>query len=659
MRTRFIKYIHLVTLFLLSALSPLSHAADEAEFTVWTFPNIGTSWSGNGPLPRGTWPIKDKAMRLPVKADTNSPLVISKNETIIPADQVNVIQIRLDGASATKCQFSFTTGASAKQSPQKMVEFDLKPGTGVQNYTLDLKSLPSWKDSIASLQFSLIGAKPGEELSVEWIKALVGDKISQPMLYSEFRPGQKSEIKEFRLGALFSSDMVLQRGKPVPVWGRAKPGETVTVEFAGQKKSGVADSQGKWQVLLDSMEAQDKPQILTATGSEGAHRIELTNVLVGDVWLCGGQSNMGSCPLENLPPGELRKELVDTAYPNLRYVTMPGLHRDTPASNDLNEDTLDWRQAEGTSKGMPAVGYYFGQAIHASQKVPVGLLFTIKAGSQVEQWLDKSTLNNIFTPSEFNQVCGKRLASGLFNGMVAPIMPFPIRGAMWYQGESNADNESLYMGYYKSLPALIQMWRSMWGENLPVFLAQLPRNETYPLDSWAHIREVQFLCATRLPNIGMAVSFDEGDPKNLHPNNKYYIGTRLGLAARALAYGENLEGSSPIFKLVEKKGNALEVLFEHAGSGLEFRGEPTGFEIRSNGGEWVPASAQIAGKDKLVLSSPAVNAPEAVRYAWGNSIPATLFSKEGLPASPYRSDTPTELIDKVTSSSAIFSKNKK
>ena len=585
MNPRFLKCARLASVVWLSALL-LAHAADEAEFQVWAFTNNGTSWSGGGPLPHGTWPIRDKAMRLPVAADAKLSPTVIKNEIIIPADKVNVIQIRADAASATKCQFWFTTGVSPQQNQQKMVEFDLQPGSGVQDYTLDLKSLPNWQDNVASLRFTFLGAKPGEELSVEWVKALIGEKISKPMVYAAFRPGQKQVVKEFRLGALFNNKMVLQRGKPVPVWGRGKPGEAVTVEFAGQKKSTAADAQGKWEVRLDAMEANSQPQTLTATGSGQGHRIELSDVLVGDVWLCGGQSNMGSCALDNLPPEERRKELLETEYPNLRYVAMPGMHRDSPAANDLSEDSLDWRCADGHSRAISAVGYYLGQAIHASQKIPVGLLFTIKAGSQVEQWLDQQTLASIFSPEELIQTSGKHLASGLYNGMVAPIPPFPIRGAMWYQGESNADNEFKYMGYYKSLPAMIRMWRSFWGANLPVLLVQLPRNESYPKDSWAHIREVQLLCATQLPKVGVVVTFDEGDPKNLHPNNKYFVGTRLGLAARAMAYGESIEGSSPLFKKAEQKGSSIEVEFDHVGKGLQNRGELTGCHPPGSG--WPP-----------------------------------------------------------------------
>lgn len=651
MRTPIFPSRMLIVLALLASLLSLAHASDEAEFQVWEFKHQSATWNGGGPLPHGDWPIRDKAMRLTVLADAKLPPTIQRSETILPADRVNVIQIRVDGASATKCQLWFTTGASPQHNPQKMVEFDLHPGSGMQDYTLDLKSLASWRDNVASLRFTFLGARPGEELGVEKVKAFIGEKISTPMIYTLFRPGQKPVVREFRFSALFNHNMVLQRDKPVPVWGRAKPGETVTVEFAGQTKTGTADGLGKWTVRLDAMEACARPQALTARGDTEAHRVELKGVLVGDVWLCGGQSNMGGNAQENPPAEERRKELLETDYPNLRYVAMPGMHRDTPAPNDLSEDALDWRSVQANTRAMSAVGYYLGQAIHVSQKIPVGLLFTIKAGSQVEQWLDQETLGSIFNPEELKQTCGtNRLASGLYNGMVAPIPPFQIKGAMWYQGESNADNDYKTMGYYRSLPALIGMWRKLWGSDLPVLLVQLPRNESYPPDSWAHIREVQFLCATQLPRVATVVSFDEGDPKNLHPNNKYFIGSRLGLAARALVYGEPVDGYCPLFKAATHTGSGMEVVFNHVSKGLQARGELRGFELRDKTGSWVAAEAKIAGNNRVLVSSTSVTAPEAVRYAWGNSVPATLFNTEGLPASPFRSDTPVELLNHVKAS---------
>jgi sialate O-acetylesterase len=640
----------------LTMLSGQAYAADEAEFQVWTFDRQSSAWNGNGPLKFGAWPVKESSLRISITPKTAAP-ILEKKDLLLPSDKVNVIQIRADLGSATKGRLWFTTGISPKRNSQKMVEFDLQPGTGLQDYNLDLKSLRSWQDDIVSLSFSFSGAKAGDELKVSWIKAFLGDKISKPMVYSAYRLGQKYEPKPFRLGPLFSDGMVLQRGKAMPVWGRSKAGETVAVEFAGQRKVVTADMTGRWEARLDPMEACAVGRVLVATGEQSGLRAEAKDVLVGDVWLCGGQSNMGSRPTDSPPPEARRQELIETDYPAFRFVSMPTIHRDNPAPNDFTEDSFDWHRAHAKKAAVSAVGYYFGQSIHVSQKVPVGLIFIVKAGSQVEQWLDGETLRLLYSSEELKQICGtNRLAGGLYNGMVSPLPPFPIRGAFWYQGESNADNDFKVASYYQSLPAMINLWRRHWGSDLPVLLVQLPRFEGYPKNSWAHIREAQFLAATRLPGIGLAVTLDEGDPKDLHPANKYMVGTRLGLLAREIAYGEKNLARSPLFKSAETKSNEVEVTFDHVGAGLRARGDLTGFEIRGKDGVWVSATARINGPARVAISSPQIPGPEAARYCWGNSVDASLFNADGLPASPFRTDTPVRLIQQA---SAVTSPNAK
>jgi sialate O-acetylesterase len=183
----------------------------------------------------------------------------------------------------------------------------------------------------------------------------------------------------------------------------------------------------------------------------------------------------------------------------------------------------------------------------------------------------------------------------------------------------------------------------MWGADLPVLLVQLPAFVGYPTNSWAHIREAQLLASQRVPNVGLAVTFDKGDPTNLHPSNKYFIGTRLGLVARSLVYGEKLESSGPVFTALERHGAELTLRFAHVAGSLKARGELTGFEVRGADDKWLPAKAAITGKDSVVVSSPDVAEPQAARYAWKNAPVATLFNDLGLPASPFRTDTPAEL----------------
>lgn len=648
-------FMRLGVLLVLAAVSGnMAMAADEAELKVWLFRNSSEAWNGNGPLKHGVWPVRDNALRLRGDANAKS-LYLGQNELRLPAEKANVVQIQVDASSSNKGRLWFATGVSPAINQEKMVEFDIKPGAGMQDYTLDLKSVPTWKDQISFLRFEFIGMKAEDELSVRCVKVFYGEKISTPMIYTSYKLGSPPAIREFRLGFLFNDNMVLQRNKPVPLWGRGKAGEAVTVKFAGQSKNCTTDSSGKWQVILEPMQASGEPRTLIASSETNGHRVKLENVLVGDVWLCGGQSNMGGSPFDNAPPQERRKELLETDYPMFRYVSIPALHRETPLPNDATEDSLAWRPIQVKSLGgVSAVSYYFGQSIHASQKIPIGEIHIIKAGSQVEQWLGSEALKEIFSDDELKRNCnGTHLASGLHNGMVAPLAPFPICGAMWYQGESNADNEFKYMGYYKSLPALIRSWRSTWGNDLPVFIVQLPAFDGgYPPESWAHIREVQLLCALNLPNVGMAVTFDEGDPKNLHPANKYLIGGRLGLAARAMAYGEKIGHSGPVYAGMERNGNAVSLRFEHVGAGLKARGELKSFEIRGADQRWLPAKAEISGKDHVMLTNPDIARPEAARYAWANNPTATLFSSFDLPASPFRTDVPAQLIETVKLSGA-------
>lgn len=616
-------------------------AADEAERQVWLFRNAGEAlaWAGNGPLPHGAWPVSGQRLRLTASEKGNPSIV--RQELLLPAEQADVIQLQLDGCSAKKCRLFFATDVSPRLNAAKMVEFDLKPD--VADYTLDLKSLATWKNQISMLRFDFVGLQEGESVGIKCIKVFTGEKISAPLVYTTYRPGEKPVVQEFRAGSLFNSNMVLQRDRPLPVWGRAKPGARVTLRFAGQTRSATTDAKGQWSVLLAALPASAEPRTMELAAS--GQNIAFTNIVIGDVWLCGGQSNMGGAPQDSAPPAERRKELLETDYPDFRYVAMPGMHRETPLPNDAMEEALPWNSIRAVAlRSVSAVSYYFGQSVHSSQKIPVGLVFIIKAGSQVEQWISRDTLRALYSEEELQNISGHHLASGLHNGMVAPLVPFPLRGAIWYQGESNADNEFKYRAYYRSLPALIGAWRKLWGAGLPVLLAQLPAYEKYPTNSWAHIREAQLLTSQRLPNVGLAVTFDEGDPTNLHPNNKYFVGTRLGLVARAMVYGEQFEASGPLFSEMERNGAELVLRFTHVGGGLKARGELAGFEVRGADGTWCPAKAVIGAADNVVVSSPAVPAPQAARYAWKNAPVATLFNDFGLPASPFRTDTPEELI---------------
>jgi len=350
----------LITLFLSNSLFAVpAVAADEAERQVWLFRNNGEAmvWTGNGPLPHGAWPVREGRLQLTASAKGNPS--ISKQELMLPAEQANVVQIQLDAGPAKKCRMFFATDVSPRANAQKTVEFDLKPD--VTEYTLDMKSLPAWKNQLTMLRFDFLGLKDGEAGGIKCIKVFIGEKISKPMVYTDYRPGEKQVVKEFRAGSLFNSNMVLQRDQPLPVWGRAKPSAAVTVRFAGQERKTTTDARGKWSVSLEALPASAEPRTLEIV--QATETLSFTNVVVGDVWLCGGQSNMGGAPQDNAPPAERRKELLETDYPNFRTVAMPGLHRETPLPNDAMEDALTWNSIRASAlRGVSAVSYYFGQS---------------------------------------------------------------------------------------------------------------------------------------------------------------------------------------------------------------------------------------------------------------------------------------------------------
>jgi len=621
---------------------------DEAEVCAWAFATSADGWSGLPQGKPGPWPARDGTLR--ATAVAGKPLLIEKHDLRIDAGRATVLQIRVDASRATKGRLWYTTGVSPIISRDKMIEFAMRPDEGPVEYSFDLAQLSSWKDEILTLRFEFLGVKPDDAAQVTRIRLLHGDTISTPLAYTAFAAGMQPKPRPFRLASLFHENMVLQRDQPIPVWGRAPAGEVIVVRFGKTPVTATADAQGRWLATLPAEPASAEPRSLIAAGETSGETITLHNVVVGDVWLAGGQSNMGSSPFDNPPPDARRVELLETEYPAFRVVSIPTLNRETPLANDACEDSFAWRVVEPKSlRGLSAVGNYFGQAVHTSQRIPVGLIFVIKAGSQVEQWLDRDTLHSLFSDEQVRAICGgSHLESGLHNGMIAPLPPFPIRGAVWYQGESNTVPRARCDAYAHTLPALVRSWRRIWGNELPVCIVQLPAFEAKEPESWPRVREVQLIASEHIPGVALAVTFDEGDPKNLHPFNKYMVGTRLALAARAEAYGEKVVASGPRFAGLERRDGTLVLRFDDVAEGLVARKELAGFEVRADDGRWLPARAAISGADRVVLSCPQVSEPQAARYAWANVPQATLFNSAGLPASPFRSDVPTEVIDAVT-----------
>jgi sialate O-acetylesterase len=455
---------------------------------------------------------------------------------------------------------------------------------------------------------------------------------------------------EVRLPGFFSDNMVLQQGASVPIWGWAADGEEVTVKIRGQLAKTKAKD-GKWMVKLSRLKPGGPDTLVV----QGKNRIEFANVLVGEVWVCSGQSNM-EFPLNK--SFEPEADLAASSNPQLRLLKIPKVKSDAP-----NDDVKAQWKVSGpeTAAGFSAVGYYFGRDLQLALKVPVGLIDTCWGGSPAEVWMSEKALSSnseykrdildAYITSSGKPQTGTTKSwkpAELYNGMIAPLVPYGIKGAIWYQGESNAGRAEQYRTLF---PDMIRNWRHDWDEgNFPFLAVQLApwdRNKKRsievitekPLESdWAELREAQLLATKALPKVGMAVITDVGDKDDIHPTKKQPVGARLAVAARGVAYGEKIEYSGPLYKSMKVKGDKAILSFDHAGCGLEARGgELKGFAICGADKQFVWAKAEIDG-DKVVVSSPQVSQPVAVRYGWADFPVVNLWNKADLPASTFRTD---------------------
>jgi sialate O-acetylesterase len=451
------------------------------------------------------------------------------------------------------------------------------------------------------------------------------------------------------------------------------------VDFAGQKISAMATN-GSWSVRLDPMKASTNALTMTIAGA--TNTVTLTNILIGEVWICSGQSNME----RHLGPQGSMKPLVNweaeaasADHPLIRHF----LVKQTMSTNPLSEVSGSWQICTPqTVTNFTAVGYYFGRDLQKDLKVPVGLLHVSWGGTPAETWTRWEVLetnpalaailprysNDVATYSDrlakyqadepklkeqYTNAVAKALAeakptprplsppkdplksqnspSRLFNGMIHPIIPYAMRGVIWYQGESNWRAKE----YRDLFPAMIADWRSLWGKgDFPFLYVQLaPYHGTCP-----EMRESQFLTLSKSTNTAMVVITDHGDANDVHPTEKEPVGERLELAARALAYGEQIEYSGPLFQSYRINGSKVAISFTHTDKGLVAKDGPLkGFEIAGADKLYVPAQAEIVGETVMVFS-PQVPAPVAVRYGWTNVPDVNLFNTADLPASPFRTD---------------------
>jgi sialate O-acetylesterase len=436
--------------------------------------------------------------------------------------------------------------------------------------------------------------------------------------------------------SLFHHNAVLQRGVAVPVWGTARDGETVTVKFAGQKVSTVAKG-GLWRVRLKPMKASANPQSLTIAGD---NTLVFTNLLVGDVWVCSGQSNMerqlGLRPPQK-PIENWEAAAAAANYPQIRQYYVPEHTGSAPAADANGLWTICSPQ---TAPDFTAVGFFFARDVHRAENVPIGLLFSAWGGTRVEAWMSeaalKSSLHAAAASGATNQpawpVSDKNAPSVLYNAMLAPLQSFPVTGVIWYQGESNNDRARQYRDLF---PSMISDWRRGWGQgNFPFLFVQIaPFSGMSP-----EIREAQLLTLKKPPPTAMAVITDAGDADDIHPARKQVTGERLALAARALAYGEKIEYSGPTFDSLKIKGARAILSFTHLDGGLVSKDGPLkGFTIAGADKKFVPAKAEIKGRTVAVWSDE-VPLPKAVRYGWANVPDVNLFNHAGLPTSPFRTD---------------------
>lgn len=435
---------------------------------------------------------------------------------------------------------------------------------------------------------------------------------------------------------LFTDNMVLQRDAVIPVWGAADPGEKVTVALGDQRVETVAAPDGNWRADLKPQRAGG-PYTLAISGN---NQIELKNVLVGEVWICSGQSNMQWDIHASADPAAT---IAASANPQIRLFTVPRQGKPQPQTDVEGA----WAECgPQTVGGFSAVAYHFGAALQKQFNVPIGLISTNVGGTAAQRWTAKEVLE---TTPELAVYAQQNNASDLYNAMIAPLVPFAIRGAIWYQGESNAGEAHRYRTLF---PAMIKNWRDVWKQGdfpfLFVQLAPFMDKKSEPEDSnWAELREAQLMTLSKSPNTGMAVITDLGDEKDIHPKQKKPVGERLALAARAIAYGEKVEHSGPVFESMTVNGDRAVLRFKHLGGGLELRGEKlTGFTIAGEDKKFKNAEAKIEG-DTVVVHSSDVPNPVAVRFGWANFPQVNLWNKDGLPATPFRTDNwPGITVDK-------------
>ena len=451
-----------------------------------------------------------------------------------------------------------------------------------------------------------------------------------------------------KLSPIFDSGMVLQQNDSVAIWGWAKPHAEVNVcsGWNNVPVKGLADSSGRWKVRIKTPSASYTPYTLSVYSQNDS--VRFTDILIGDVWFVGGQSNMQMNFRGNPDQPVLHAQdiLLRCRHKGIRLFRVENGYSIEPS--DTITINGKWTSATPDNvKEFSVVGYIFGEKLHQLVDIPIGLVQSAHGGSVAEAWLDRKTLEHF---GEFNlDLKNKKIdpiwytfePTVLYNKMLAPLLPLAVKGVIWYQGESNVDRPEQCARLF---PALVSTWRKYFEkENLPFYYVQIaPYN--HPKTNSAKFREVQLQLMDSIPNVGMAVTLDVGEPDIIHPARKEVVGERLAYWALNKVYGYTAFGCrGPEFRSMEVKDGHAFLKFDFAPNGLSFMGkEPTGFEIAGEDKIFYPAKVRITpafwGNEGLEVWSDQVNVPVAVRYGYTNYVDGTLYNTEGLPASSFRTD---------------------
>jgi len=493
---------------------------------------------------------------------------------------------------------------------------------------------------------------------------------------------------EVKTAALFSDHMVLQSGMQAPVWGTAAPGEAVKITFNGKSRSTTAGPDGKWMLRLRKLKAGGPYEMRI----QGTNSLSIHDVMVGEVWLASGQSNMAFTVSKKVASyaGMLdeEKEIAAANYPAIRMFTVKEEKSYTPRDDVKGE----WKICSPeTVSGFSAVGYLFARDLQQRLKTPVGILTVAYGASTAEAWMPRETVaadpkikpmldrfdvledfykahpgiaaaeappapqtingRSTVRPGPMRDPAGdQHEPTVLFNGMLHPVIPYGIRGVIWYQGESIVGGKEGLALYPHVMEAMVTSWRKLWGEgDFPFYAVQLPALKNVSNNPLVREGQAQILT---LPNSGLAVTLDVGDPDNVHPKNKVPVGERLALIALANVYGRKLEFAGPRYSSMKVEGQAIRVRFTHVDGGLVAKDGPLKwFQIAGEDQQFVDAEATIDG-DTVIVKSDKVSTPAAVRYAWANyPIGCNLFNDAGLPAAPFRTDAwdaMTEIAKELT-----------